>query len=140
MKFACLVYYEEQKLEGLSEAEKLTAIVAECNAAAAWTEELKKDGHHVFSAGLQSARTARTVRSRDGRRFTTDGPYAETKECLGGFTIIDARDHNEALRLVGKFPAGLISIEVRPLMDQASEPIDPVDQKIVAAVRSGSSP
>jgi hypothetical protein len=138
MRFACLVYYEEQKLDALSEPEKLAAIVAECRAAAAWAEELKNGGHHVFSAGLQSVRTAHTVRSREGKRFVTDGPFAETKECLGGFTIIDARDLNEALQLAARFPAGIISIEVRPLMDPAGELIDPVDRKIVAAIRGNS--
>jgi hypothetical protein len=65
------------------------------SAAARWSDELKKAGHHVFAAGLQSARTARTVRNRNGNLSITDGPFAETKECLGGFTIIDARDLNE---------------------------------------------
>src|SRR6516164_8180391 len=107
-------------LEGVPEAEQLAAIVAECDAAAAWVEELKRGGHHIFSAGLQSVRTATTVRNRNGKPSMTDGPFAETKECLGGFTIIEARDLNEALQLVAKFRAGIVTIEVRPLMEPGS--------------------
>src|SRR5438445_7478279 len=102
MKYACLVYIEDKKPDALSETE-LTAIVAECGAAAAWDAELKAGGHYVFSAGLQSVRTAMTVRNRNGSRTMTDGPFAETKEFLGGFTILEARDMNEALHLVSKF-------------------------------------
>jgi hypothetical protein len=139
MKFACLVYHEMNTLDALSEAE-LAAIVAECGAASAWVEELKKGGNHVFSAGLQSVRTARTVRNRNGKRSITDGPFAETKECLGGFTIIDAKDLNEALHLVSKFQARILSVEVRPMMDPAAELTDPVDRKIAAAIRRNSHP
>jgi hypothetical protein len=88
----------------------------------------------VFTAGLQSVRTARTVRKRNGQLSITDGPFAETKECLGGFTIIDARDLNEALRLVSKFASALLTVEVRPVVDANAELTDPVDQKIAAAL------
>jgi len=96
MKYACLVYIEGKNQDSLSEAD-LDAIVAECAAAEAWREELQKGGHYVFSAGLQSVTTAATVRHRSGKVSVTDGPFAETKEFLGGFTIIEARDINEAL-------------------------------------------
>jgi hypothetical protein len=140
MKYACLIYQEEQKLEGLSEAEQLAAILADCAAAAAWVEELKRGGHHVFSAGLQSVRTATTVRNMNGKPSMTDGPFAETKECLGGFTIIDARDLNEALQLVSRFRAGLLSVEVRPVMDPAGELTDPVDRKVADGIRRRHPP
>ena len=141
MKFACLVYHEEKSLDALSEQEALAAIVAECTAAAAWSEELKRGGYHVTCVGLQSQRTARTVRKRNGKLTVTDGPFAETKEILGGFTIIEARDMNEALELVSKFPAKLTSVEVRPVMDPDGEMTDPMDRKIVAAIRqNGAAP
>ena len=137
MRFACLVYYAQN--DAPSEAD-LPAIVAECQDAAAWNEELKKGGRHVFTAGLQSSRTARTVRNRNGTVSITDGPFAESKECLGGFTIIEVRDFDEALELVSKFPARLTSIEVRPLMDADAELTDPGDRMIVAAISRGCSP
>ena len=137
MKFACLVYHEQK--EAISEAD-LTAIVEECQGAAAWCEAMTKRGHHVFAAGLQSVRTAKTVRNRNGRVCITDGPFAETKEGLGGFTIIEARDLNEALELVSKFPARLTSVEVRPIMDPGAELTDPGDRMVVAAIQRASQP
>jgi hypothetical protein len=107
--------------------------VAECAAAEAWRAELKKGGHYVFSAGLQSVRTATTVRNRNGRVSITDGPFAETKEFLGGFTIIDARDMNQALQLVSKFQTRMLTIEVRPIMDRNTPLTDPIDRKIAEA-------
>ena len=70
----------------------------------------------------------------------TDGPFAETKECLGGFTIIEARDLNEALQLVAKFRACIVTIEVRPLMEPGSELTDAVDRKIADAMRRRHPP
>lgn len=134
MKFACLIYHEEKALNALSDEEQLAAIVAECAAASAWVEELKEGGHHVFSAGLQSAHTARTVRKRNGKLVISDGPFAETKELLGGFTIIEAKGLKEALQLVSKFPARLTSVELRPVMDPNGELTDPHDRKIAAAL------
>jgi hypothetical protein len=132
MKFACLVYYEQK--EAMSDAD-LPAIVAECQDAAAWNEQLRRGGHHVFTAGLQSVSTARTVRNRNGTVSITDGPFAETKECLGGFTIIEAKDLDEALELVSKFPARLTSVEVRPVMDANAKLTDPGDLKVADALQ-----
>jgi hypothetical protein len=131
MKFACLVYHEHK--DTISEAD-LSAIVAECRDAATWNEDIRKAGHHVFTSGLQGPTTARTVRKRDGKLLITDGPFAETKECLGGFTIIEARDMNEALEIVSKFPARLTSVEVRPVMDPNVELTDPEDRLVVSAL------
>jgi hypothetical protein len=138
MKYACLVYHDPAKLADLSEGEQLAAIIAECQAAAAWRTELEKGGHHIFSAGLQSIRTATTVRNHNGKLSMTDGPFAETKEFLGGFTIIEARDLNEALQLVARFASALMTIEVRPVMDSQAELTNPLDQRIAAAL--GRSP
>ena len=135
MKYICLVYHEEKKLGALSQDE-LDGLVGECGS---WVADLEKGGHHVFSAGLQSIRTATTVRERSGKLAMTDGPFAETKEFLGGFTIIEARDLNEALQLASKLPAVRVgSIEVRPVLDPNAELSDPLDQKIAAAIRRKS--
>jgi hypothetical protein len=140
MRYACLVYHDPKKVAGLSEAEQLAAILAACEAAVAWRAELEKGGHHVFSVGLQSVRTAMTVRNGNGKPSMTDGPFAETKEFLGGFTIIEARDLNEALQLVAKFASALVTVEVRPVLDANAELTDPLDQKIVAALRRQPRP
>jgi hypothetical protein len=135
MKYACLVYHEEKKLDSLSAAQ-LAAIIGECGA---WVEDLQRRGHHVFSAALQSVRTATTVRNQSGQQSLTDGPFAETKEFLGGFTIITAKDLNEAIQLVSKFPAWRIgSVEIRPVLEPNAELTDPLDRKIEAAIRAQS--
>jgi hypothetical protein len=132
MKYICLVYHEEKKLDALSPAE-LEGLVGECGG---WVRELDEGGHHVFSAGLQSVRAAMTLRNRNGKLAMTDGPFAETKEFLGGFTIVNARDLNEAIQLASKLPAvRLGSIEVRPVLEPDVESTDPLDRKIGTAMR-----
>lgn len=112
MNYLCMVYLEEKVLDTLSERE-LNALMRDGTAV---MEELEKSGHHVLSAGLESVRTATTVRSRNGKVFITDGPFAETKEQLGGFTVIEAKDLNEAIRLAAKFAAVSPGcIEIRPI-------------------------
>jgi hypothetical protein len=114
MRYLCLVYLEEKKLIALSQGE-LDAFVAE---ALAYREALRKSGHHVVSNALEPVQAATTVRVRNGRVSTTDGPFAETKEQLGGFVLIDARDLNEAIRVASRMPsARLGSIEVRPIRE-----------------------
>jgi hypothetical protein len=140
MQYACLVYHDPTKVADLSEADLLAMIVAECEAAGAWKAELESGGHHVFSAGLQSIRTATTVRKLDGKLSMTDGPFAETKEFLGGFTNIEARDLNEALQLVAKFASRLVTVEVRPVLNAQAELTDPLDRNIVAALRQPARP
>ena len=108
--------------------------------ALAGLEELEKGGHHILSAGLQSVRSAATVRVRDGKLMTTDGPFAETKEFLGGFTLINAKDFDEALQLAAKFPAaGIGSMEVRPVMEPGERAADPLDQRILAGIVQDAS-
>lgn len=114
MKYLCLVYHEETKTDALTESE-LDALMSD---GGAWMKELEQGGNHVLSAGLQSTRMSTTLRKRRGKVLITDGPFAETKEQLGGFTIIDARDLNEAIRFASKLAAvSLGSIEVRPIED-----------------------
>jgi hypothetical protein len=135
MKYICLVYQDEKKLAALPQVE-LDAIVAQCGV---WVGELERGGHHVFSAGLQSVHTATTLRSRNGRLSMTDGPFAETKECLGGFTILSARDLNEAIQLASRLAAASGgSIELRPLLELDVELTDPLDRKIAVAIQQGS--
>ena len=132
MKYLCLVYHEQEKLDALSQAE-MDDLVGAC---IGWVEELEQSGHHVFSAGLQSVATAATVRHRGGKLQVTDGPFAETKEFLGGFTLITARDLNEAIQLASKFPsARLGSMEVRPVLEPDGELVSPLDRKLGAAIR-----
>ena len=137
MQYICLVHHEEAKLNALSEAE-LAALVREC---VAWVEDLKKEGHHVLSAGLQSLRSARTVRERNGKLAMTDGPFAETKEFLGGFTILNASNLDEAVRLASTLPAVRVaSVEVRPVLEADAELTDPLDRKIRAAMSAARHP
>lgn len=132
MKYVCLVYHEESKLLAVSEDE----LVETMNECAEWVGELEKHGNHIFSHGLQSPRAAMTLRSRDGNLSVTDGPFSETKEFLGGFTIFEARDLNEALQVATKFPAiRLGSAEIRPLLENGLASTDPVDRKIVSCMK-----
>jgi len=105
MKYLCLVYLEEQKLRAVHDSE-----------CAAFGDGLRKQGHWLAAEALQPIDTATTVRVRNGRLSVTDGPFAETKEHLAGFYLIDARDLNEAIQLAAKIPpAREGSIEVRPV-------------------------
>ena len=113
MKYLCVVYIDERKLEALSESE-MQALVDE---ALDYDEVLRRSGHYIVSDALQSVDTARTVHVRNDKVFTTDGPFAETKEQLGGFILIEARDLDDAIQVASRIPpARLGSIEVRPIL------------------------
>lgn len=112
MKYLCMAYEEESKLDALSQSE-WTALRAET---LNYVDELKKGGYLIAAEPLQSVRTAATVRVRNGKISITDGPFAETKETLGGFFLIEATDMNEAIQVASRWPsARLGSIEVRPI-------------------------
>jgi hypothetical protein len=114
MKYLCLVYLEEKKLNALSKGES-DALIME---SLAHDDVLRKSGHYIVSNPLQSVRFAATVRTRDGMAFVTDGPFAETKERLGGFVLIEARDLNEAIQVASEIPPGRLGcVEVRPIME-----------------------
>ncbi len=114
MKYLCLVYHDERTLTALPKDE-LDSLVSE---SLALVEDLRRSGRYHAAEALQSVETATTLRVRNGRVSTTDGPFAETKEQLGGFFLIEAHDLNEALQLAGKIPGGRIgSVEVRPVWD-----------------------
>ena len=113
MRFLCMVYFEPETFAALSPSEKATVD----RDSMAYDKELGKSGHYVVAEALEPVRTARTVRVRQGKASTTDGPFAETKEHLGGFILIEAADMNEALEIAAGIPlAKLGSIEVRPIM------------------------
>jgi len=115
MKYLCLAYEEEQKLNALSESD-WHALRDET---LAYVEDLQKRGQYVASAALQSVHTATTVRVRGGKMSATDGPFAETKETLGGIFLIEARDLNDAIQVAANWPSARIgSIEVRPIEEE----------------------
>ena len=115
MKFLCLAYEEEAKLNALSE----TAWEDLKSETLAYVEELRRDGRLLVAEPLESVATAATVRVRDGRKSVTDGPFAETKEQLGGIILIEASSMEAALAVAAKWPsARLGSIEVRPVLEQ----------------------
>ena len=112
MKYLCLAYEEEAKLNSLSKAEWDALRTETLN----YVEALRKKGSLLAAEPLKSARTARTVRVRNGKVQMTDGPFAETKEILGGYFLLDVPDLDEALEAAAKWPsARLGSIEVRPI-------------------------
>lgn len=118
MKFLCLAYEEESKLNALSKSEWEVLRIETLN----YVDELKKSGYLISAEPLQSVRTAATVRVRGGKLSITDGPFAETKETLGGFFLIEAKDINDAIQVAAKWPsARLGSIEVRPIEDGLKE-------------------
>jgi hypothetical protein len=113
MRYLCLIYVDEASLDQ-TPADVVEAVGSEC---LAHTEELRRDGRLIACERLESVQTATTVRSRNGRVSVTDGPFAETKEQLAGFYLIEARDLNEAIRVASHIPPGRFgSIEVRPVM------------------------
>ena len=117
MRYACLIYFDPKAV--FDQSPESNAVLAEVGRHDA---ELKSSGHLLTAHALQLPQTAMTVQMREGKLSATDGPFMETKEMLGGFVLIEARDLNEAVRIAGGFPfAKLGSIEVRPLVDY-SEP------------------
>jgi hypothetical protein len=114
MKFMFMIYHDETVLDALPEGE-MQALV---DSALDYDEDIRRSGHYIVSNALQPARTARTIRVRGGRVSSTDGPFAETKEQLGGFFLIEARDIDEACAVASRFPpARLGIIEVRPVQE-----------------------
>ena len=114
MKYACLVYLVERDMNAMTTRESDTCVTESL----AYDEALRKSGHFVTAQALQPVETATTIRVRNGKVSATDGPFAETKEQLGGFLLIEARDLNEAIQLATKIPmARYGSIEVRPVRD-----------------------
>jgi hypothetical protein len=105
MKYLCLVYGEESAIQSVDDRHCV-----------AFDAGIRASGHCIASEALEPVATATTVRVRNGKVSVTDGPFAETKECLAGFYMIEARDLNEAIQIAAKIPPAAVgSIEVRPI-------------------------
>lgn len=114
MKYLCLVYYDENIMNAMTEQEWFS-LNQECIAC---VDRLQGSGHFMAGEALQPVASATTLRVRNGKTSITDGPFAETKEQLAGFYMLDARDLNEAMALAGKIPpARYGSIEIRPVRE-----------------------
>jgi hypothetical protein len=124
MEYLCLVYLDGKQFSGLSKDE-----MADIDRnSLAYDEELRWRGHLVAARALAEPRTAMSVRPRTGGASMTDGPFVETKEHLGGFILIEARDMNEALQIAAKIPVARFGgVEVRPILrlerDAAGNPV-----------------
>jgi hypothetical protein len=116
MKYICLGYYDENKWEQLTPEEQ-TKLIDDC---LAYDEILRENGHYIGGEALQSVRTASTLRWTNHQVAVTDGPYAETREQLGGVLILEARDLNHAIQLMSKHPGVRVGpFEIRPAADLA---------------------
>jgi hypothetical protein len=112
MKYLCLIYSDEKKRDALPK-EELEALKRRYFE---YTDSIRKSGHYLGGEALQSVQTAKTLRRRNGEVVATDGPFAETKEQLGGFYLIDAKDFDEAVQVASRIPsASFASVEVRPI-------------------------
>jgi hypothetical protein len=114
VKFICLGYAEANKFETLSENQR-DAMLDEC---IAYDDVLRENGHFTGGEALQPSHTAKTLHWQNGKVLVTDGPYAETKEQLGGILILEARDLNHAIELISKHPGVKFGpFEIRPAAD-----------------------
>ena len=114
MKYVCLGYFDEARWDSLTESER-SAIMDRC---LAYDDELRRGGHFAGGEILQGPRNSATVRFRDGAVTVTDGPFAETKEQIGGILFLEARDLNEAIQLISRHPGVRVGpFEIRPVDD-----------------------
>jgi hypothetical protein len=127
MKYICLGYIEEKMWDGMSDTEQ-KHFIDECMA---YDAELRKNGHFISGEALQSVRNATTLRHKNGKLSITDGPFAETKEQLGGIMILGARDLNHAIQLMSKHPSVRMggTWEIRPANEQINSLYQEGDQK-----------
>lgn len=115
MKYLCLAYEAEETFTRMSseEWEELRRETLD------YVDQLQRSGHLILTNALQSARTAATLRVRDGKLSVTDGPFAETREQLGGFFLIEAKSRDEAIFIASRWPGARFGeIEVRPVEEQ----------------------
>ena len=121
MKYICLGYIEEKKWEAMSDSER-NAMLDECFA---YDDVLRKNGHFAGGEALQGPRTAATLRWQNGKIAVTDGPYAETKEQIGGILLLEARDLKHAVELMSKHPGVRLGgpFEIRPAAEEINEAI-----------------
>ena len=118
MKYVCLGYFDETKFATVPQAEA-KRMMEEC---LAYDDELRRGGHFLGGEALDSTRMAVTLRAKDGEVVVTDGPFAETKETLGGILLLEARDLNHAIALMSKHPGVKIGpFEIRPANEKTNE-------------------
>jgi len=112
MKFMFTIYHDETVMDAMPEQERQALV----DSAIEYAEEIRRSGHFIASSALQRISTARTIRVHPGKVSTTVGPFAETKEQLGGFFVIEAKDMDEACAIAARFPPARVgAIEVRPV-------------------------
>ena len=118
MRYLCLGYHDEQAWQALPDAQRQQLL----DDTSAYERELRSGGHVLDTKGLQSARSAATLRFSSGRPAVTDGPFAETKEQLGGIMVLEANDLNHAIQLMSHLPCMRIggSLEISPLNEELS--------------------
>jgi hypothetical protein len=126
MKYICFGYYDKDKLEGMTEGERNAMF----DACWEYDDHLRANGHYVGGEALQPSETALTLSWKNAKVVTTDGPYAETKEQLGGLLVLEARDMNHAVQLMSQHPSLTYSNiwEIRPVGDM-SEIIEASEQR-----------
>jgi hypothetical protein len=113
MQYMCLIYDDEKLWDGMAENER-SGVFADYGT---FTEAIKASGNYVAGDALQPTSTATSVRVRDGQTLVTDGPFAETKEQLGGYYLVEAKDVDEALKIAERIPSARYgTIEVRPVV------------------------
>src|SRR5687768_3122816 len=118
MRYVCLGYIEEGKWDTLSDSQR-NSLMEECFA---YDDVLRQNGHFIGGEALQSARNAATLRWQNGKVSVTDGPYAETKEQLGGILLLEAKDLNHAIQLMSKHPGVRVGpFEIRPADEDINE-------------------
>jgi hypothetical protein len=118
MRYLCLGYHDEKIWQGLSEDDR-AALLEETFA---YEDLLRSGGHVTGGIGLQGAQAASTLRFQNGRMSITDGPFAETKEQLGGVMVLEANDLNHAIQLMSKLPCMRVGgcLEIRPINEELS--------------------
>lgn len=126
MRFVCLGYMDEEKWDGMTDAER-SATMKECFA---YDDQLRREGRFLGGEALQSAQSAATLRFRGGRVEITDGPFAETKEQLGGILILEARDLSHAVEIMSRHPG----VRFGPFEIRAA------DDSINALIEAGEAP
>jgi hypothetical protein len=116
MKYLCLIYDDEKRMSQMPKSDGDT-MMGDYHT---FTEDIRRSGHYLGGEALKPVGTATTIRVRNGKISTTDGPFAETKEQLGGFYMIEAKDLNDAIQVAGRIPGARYgSIEVRPVLNLA---------------------
>ena len=115
MRYVCLIYFDPKKV--FNQSPEGNAVLADIPA---FDEGLERSGHLVLAQPLTLPEEAVTVKVRDGKTSTTDGPFMETKEMLGGFVVVEARDLNEAIEIASRIPFARVgSVEVRSAVDRS---------------------